>query len=244
MLEHVRTHGSVRIDELAEQFAISPWTVRRDLQQLEQDGLLRRTHGGAFVRPDSGADAGVTAADDAGHQEAKARIGRYAASLIADDSTVMVLGGSTTTAMLPHLAGRRLTVVTNGLEIAYHLRHAPDISVVMLGGMLHRAQMTLLGALTEAAMADLHVDLIVAGAHGVDPEVGVTGAKIAQAGHHRGMLSHTDALTVLADSGKLGRRGSTVLAGPDQIDTLITDTDADTEIVARLRDRGMAVELV
>jgi DeoR/GlpR family transcriptional regulator of sugar metabolism len=249
ILEHVRRHGSARIDELAEQFAISAWTVRRDLQHLEHEGLLRRTHGGALVRVDPRADQNdgslaTTGDDGPGQHPAKARIGRHAAALIPEHATVLVLAGTTTAAMLPHLAERQLTVVTNGLEIAYALRHSPSVSVMMLGGMLHRAQMTLLGPQTEAAMADLHVDLIVAGAYGIDPDVGVTGAKIAQAGHHRAMLSHTDALIVLADSTKLGRRGPTVFAGVDQVDRLVTDTDADPGDVARVRARGAVVDLV
>ncbi len=243
MLEHVRRHGSVRIDDLAERFGISTWTVRRDLQQLEHSGLLQRTHGGAYVSPDA-AGAGEVDPESLASDEVKERIAARAAQLIDEDSTILVLAGSTTAAMLPHFAGRRLTVVTNGLEVANGLKHMPSVSLVLLGGMLHRAQMTTLGPLTEAAMGDLHVDRIVAGAFGVDAGVGVTGSKIAQAGHHRGMLRHSDELVVLADASKLGRRGPTVLAGIDQVDTLITDADADAEVVTALRDRGVTVDVV
>lgn len=240
VLDHVRHHGSAQVAHLAETLGVSEWTVRRDLVELEQQGLLRRAHGGAYV--DNGT-AGPASTPPSEHDDAKARIGAAAAARVPEDSTILLLAGSTTATLIPHLMPRRLTVVTNGLEIAHGLRHAREVSVMVLGGMLHRDQMTLLGPLSERTMAGLHVDQIVAGAYGVDVEVGVTGAKIAQAGYHHGMLRHADALTVLADSSKLGRRGPTVLAGLDDVDTLVTDTDASEGTVARLRAKGPEVVL-
>ncbi len=239
VLDHVRRHGSAQVEQLAQTLGVSAWTVRRDLAELESQGQLRRTHGGAFLDRATP----VVAPPPSGDDDAKARIGRLAAERLVDGSTVLVLPGSTTGAMLPHLRTRRLTVVTNGVEIAYELRHAPDVSLVVLGGLLHREQMTLLGPLTEGAMGDLHVDLIVAGAYGVDPQTGVTGAKIIAAGAHHGMLRHTDALMVLADATKLGRRGPTLLAATDRVDTLITDRAAAPEVVDELRRRGPEVIL-
>ncbi|WP_375493604.1 DeoR/GlpR family DNA-binding transcription regulator [uncultured Jatrophihabitans sp.] len=250
VLDHVRRRGSARIEELAAQFGVSPWTVRRDLEHLERAGLLTRTRGGALVGAGIGADvfAGVAVAGDESADpargDAKRRIGWRAAQFVEDDATIMVLAGSTTAAMVSHLTTRRLTVVTNGLEIANELKHAADVSVVVLGGMLHRTQMALVGALAEAAMAGLHVDAVVGGAYGIDVEVGITGAKIATVGHHRGILSHADTLIVLADSSKLGRRGPTVFAGLDQVDRVITDTEADADLVAQIRARGPVVDLV
>ncbi|MBE7190564.1 DeoR/GlpR family DNA-binding transcription regulator [Jatrophihabitans endophyticus] len=235
--------GSVRIDDLVHSLGVSAWTVRRDLAELERQGELRRTHGGAYLEghtpPTNGADV-----DDDATRAAKLRIGAAAAAQLDDGSTVMVLAGSTTGALVPVLARRRLTVVTNGLEIAHGLRHAPDISLVVVGGYLHREQMTLLGPLSEAAMADLHVDVIVAGAYGVHPQVGVTGAKILQAGYHHSMLRHTDRLMVVADSSKIGRRGPTVLASAQDVGTLVTDTGAPGDTVDELRAAGVDVQLV
>jgi DeoR/GlpR family transcriptional regulator of sugar metabolism len=241
LLEQVRRHGSAQVEHLAQDLGVSAWTVRRDLDELERQGLLRRTRGGAFVQSASSVTETSAASAD---QEVKSRIGARAAQLIEDDATIMVLAGSTTEAMLPHLFHRRLTVVTNGLEIANGLKHASDISLVLLAGYLHREQMTLLGPLTERSMADMHVDLIVAGAYGVHPRIGVTGAKIIQAGYHQSVLRHTDQLMVLADATKIGRKGPTVLAPTDAVDTLVTDGAAPNDIVEGLRERGPVVEIV
>lgn len=237
VLEHVRRHGSAHVGELAANLEVSAWTVRRDLDELEHAGHVIRTHGGAIARGQGRSDD----ADVAPVSEPKRHIAARAAELLADDETVMLLGGSTTQALVPHLRDRRMTVVTNGLDIAAAFASAPDVTLVMLGGYLHRDQNTLIGPMTEAAMAGLHVDVMVAGAWGVDAEAGVTGAKIIQAGQHRRMLTHAGRLMVLADADKLGRRGPTLLAGIDDVHMLITDSRAEPEVLTRLRAGGPEV---
>lgn len=101
--------------------------------------------------------------------------------------------------------------------------------------------MTLLGPLTEQNMADLHVDVMFAGAWGISVDAGVTGAKVIQAGYHHSMLQHSDALVVLADATKFGRRGPTLLADVEQVDAFITDQDAPGPMVRDLRNRGADV---
>lgn len=235
--------GSVRIDDLVTALGVSAWTIRRDLAELEQQGELRRTHGGAYLDNRSLAQA-RRLPDGEASRHAKARIAAAAADHLRDGATVMVLAGSTTAALVPLLRQRRLTVVTNGLEIAHALMTAPDISLVVIGGYLHREQNTLIGPMSEASMADLHVDVIVAGAYGIHPQVGVTGSKIVQAGYHHRMLQYTDALMVLADASKLGRRGPSVLASLGDVSTLITDDDASPAAVAALRAAGVDVDVV
>ena len=242
VMEHVRRHGSATIDELAALLDVSGSTIRRDMALLEREGVLERTHGGAVVTARGDERPAVGRPD--GADEVKTRIGRRAAELVPDGSTIMVLAGSTTSAMVAPLYDRALTVVTNGLEIAHGLRHAPNISLVVLGGYLHRDQMTLLGPMMETAMSALHVDVMLAGAWGVDAGTGVTGTKIIQAGNHEAMLRHTDRLVVLADATKLGRRGPTLLASMEHLDTLVTDAAAGANEVDKIASKGVRVESV
>lgn len=237
VLAHVQRHGSAQVGRLAAELGVSTWTVRRDLAELEHDGRVIRTHGGAVVRPP---EAGRPPAP-ADEQAAKDAIAATAAELIADDTTVMLLGGSTTQALVPYLTHRRLTVVTNGLEIAAGLKDAEQVTLVLLGGYLHREQMTLLGPMTESSMGDLHVDVMVGGAWGIDPRAGITGAKIVQAGYHHRMLDRTQRLVVLADHTKFGRVGPTVLAALDQVDTVVTDSVTPRQTVADVRSAGPEV---
>lgn len=244
VLAEVRRHGSASIDQLSAALGVSASTIRRDMTELEHSGLLRRTHGGAVVLSAGAEELAPPVPVQEPDGTAKARLGRRAAAEVDDGATVMVVSGSTTAAMVPALFDRRLTVVTNGLEIAHALRHAPQVSVVVLGGYLHREQMSLLGPMTLGAMASVHVDVMVAGAWGVDPDTGVTGSKISQAGDHEPMLRHTERLVVVADASKIGRRGPTMFAGLDQVHTLITEQQADPGTLARIAERGVRIETV
>jgi DeoR/GlpR family transcriptional regulator of sugar metabolism len=243
LFEALQRTGSAQVADLSEAVGVSASTIRRDLIELEAEGLLRRAHGGAYLEDTAATATSARHERDAADRQAKQRIGRAAVDHLADGMTVMILAGSTTAFMLPHLAQRELTVVTNGLETAHTLAAYPSVTIVMLGGILNRDQMTLLGPMTEQNMADLHVDVLFAGAFGIDADIGVTGAKVIQAGYHRSMLQHADSLVVLADSTKLGRRGPTLLAGIHQVDTFVTDHDADAGIVGALRERGANLTL-
>ena len=242
LLDEVRRRGSAQVAQLADAVGVSSSTVRRDLAVLEAEGLLLRARGGAYLRPADGPGPRPTSSSASG-DAGKQHLGRRAVDLVEDGMTVMILGGSTTATMLPLLAGRRLSVVTNGLEVANALAPHHEITVVMLGGVLHRDQMTLLGRMTEQNMAELHVDVMFAGAYGIHPDVGVTGDKLATAGYHHTMLKHAASLVVLATGEKFGRQGSTLLARIDQVDTFITDGQAPPETVEAVRALGPRVDV-
>ncbi len=237
LLDEVRRRGSAQVGQLADAVGVSAATVRRDLAALEAEGLLRRARGGAYLDPTRAPSPAAS-----GDPEVKARIGQRAAQFVEDGMTVLILSGSSTESMLPALLHHQdLSVVTNGLGVANALAPHPQITLVMLGGVLHREQMTLLGPMTAQNMADLHVDILFAGAYGIDPDVGVTGAKLTQAGYHHSMLRHTESLVVLATGEKFGRQGPTLLARADQVDTFVTDDTAPGEVLDALRERGSSV---
>ena len=240
LLQHVRTHGSGNVVDLAEALGVSASTVRRDLRDMDERGLLTRVHGGASML--DGDVEPVLSSRLAERDDQKRRIGRAAAQRVSDGATVLITGGTSTEAMLPFLAGReRLTVLTNGLNIAYHLARYAEISVVVLGGVLRHEEMSLLGPIAEHVLAEFHIDLVVSSAFGIDPEHGLSGANVTEAGTDRRMLGAADSLLVIADSTKFGRRGPVRLAALNQISSLFTDTEADPRDVDALRRRGVEV---
>jgi DeoR/GlpR family transcriptional regulator of sugar metabolism len=242
LLHHVRVHGSGNVLDLAAALGVSASTVRRDLREMDERGLLTRVHGGASVL-DVDLEP-VLSSRAAEHSAEKRRVGEAAAARVPDGATVLITGGTTTEAMLPHIAGRnRLTVLTNGLNVAYHLARYPEISVVVLGGVLRHEEMSLLGPIAEQVLAEFHVDYAFSSAFGVDPENGISGANVTEAGTDRRMLQSADQLVVLVDSSKFGRRGPVRLADVEQISCLVTDDEAPEEAVATLRTRGVEVVL-
>lgn len=241
VLQWVQAHGVVQVSELAQSLGVSTSTIRRDLATMEDEGLLRRVHGGAMVEGD---EVEPQRQDRAvAHAAQKRQIAAAAARLVEEDSTILVSGGTTTESMLPLLAARdRLTIVTNSLGVATTLADARGIDLVVLGGYLRRGELSLLGHLTRRALDDLIVDSVFAGAFGLDPE-GVTGANVAEAETDRHLMTAARKLVILADSSKFGRRGPVRLATAAQISTLITDRDAPQETLQSWREAGVDVVL-
>lgn len=242
VLRWAQTRGVVQVNELARSMRVSPSTIRRDLSLMEEEGLLRRVHGGAIV---DGDDVEPRRQDRAvARSGEKQRIAAAAGALIDHGSTILISGGTTTEAMLPVIAARHeLTVVTNSLDIAVTLAGADGVQVVVLGGYLRRGEHSLLGHLTRRALDDLIVDRMFTGAFGLD-EDGVTGANVAEAETDRHLMAAARQLVVMADSSKFGRRGPVRLAATGRISTLITDAGAPEEQLRPWRQAGVEVLVV
>ncbi len=236
----LREQGLTRVTELASRLGVSASTVRRDLADLQQQGEIVRVHGGAGTVLD---EFVVERAAPDDRAAAKRAIGRGAAELVPHGATIMLLSGTTVSAMVPFLAGKRdLSVVTNGLDIAHALAHQHrDIAVTVLGGQVHRDQMTMIGLMAEQNMRSLRVELMFGGAWGVDARSGATGPKIVQAAERRHLLDHAQELVVLADGTKVGRTGPALLANVDQIGRVLTDAEAPSDAVAELTAAGVQV---
>jgi DeoR/GlpR family transcriptional regulator of sugar metabolism len=240
LLQHLRAEGSGNVLELAETLGVSASTVRRDLKEMDGRGLVTRVHGGASVL--DGDLEPALSSRSSNRSEQKRRIGKAAAQRIPDSATVLITGGTTTEAMLPYLAGHEhLTVLTNGLSIAYHLARYPEISVVVLGGVLRHDEMSLLGPIAEHVLVDFHVDIAFFSAFGLDATTGLTAADVNEAGTDRRILQRAGALVALMDSSKFGRRGPVRVADIEHLSCLITDDEAPTDALEHIRARGVEI---
>ncbi len=236
--------GSARIADIAAHLAVSPQTVRRDLDSLAADGLVQRVHGGAVVHAAGDGGEGPQLERAVLHRAEKRRIGAAAAARVQDGETVFISGGTTTEHVVPWLGHvRRLTVITNAVNVAYLLGRHVDVQVIVLTGTLRHTEMTLLGQLAEDAVADFRIDHALYGCYALDPDEGLYGASLAEASMDRRVVEAADRLTVLADGSKFGRRGPVQIAGVSRITTLITDAGAPEDAVGRLRGHGVEVEL-
>lgn len=239
-LTYITTHQSAKVSELGSTFNVSLATVRRDLKELEDNGLIRRVHGGALLLSDaveSPAEQRTTV-----HSSAKQRIGAAAAALVAPNSTIILTSGSTTEAMIPFLAAKsELTVITNALNVAYHLARCPAINVIVLGGWLRHSELSLLGHITVQALHDLHADMVFHGTFGLDPLHGLSGSYMPEVQTDRQLIGAATQLVVLADHTKFGQVGPVRLAPIDAVATVITDTDAPADKIKALRSRNIRV---
>lgn len=240
LLNYIRAYGTGSVNEMAKLLGVSTSTVRRDLNELQDRGLIERVHGGAAPLADDLEP--VRPLREVAFADEKRRIGQAAASLVADHSTVLILGGTTTEAMLPFLGTvRGLTVLTNSLMVVNRLSQYSDIAIIVLGGLLRRQEMSLLGHLTIAGLDEFGIDQVFSGAFGIDPEIGVTGTNLSETQTDRSLASSARELIMLADHSKLTQRGPARLVPTSAIATLLTDDGADAEILDRFRAEGVDV---
>lgn len=247
VLQWLEQEGRVQVTEVARRLAVSPMTVRRDLERLEADGLLVRTHGGALP-------VGVTtprelpyASKRARQVEAKRKIGRLAASLVRAGETVILDAGSTTLEIARHLPPRiTLKVVTNDLLIARELADRKGIDVYLTGGQVRQGVYSLQGPETEAYLRATHVDRAFLGADGVDAVYGLSTTNRQKVPVKQAMLAAAERTYVVADHSKLGRRAFARFAGIGEAGALICDDQARAACasqLAALEETGLEVLL-
>ncbi|GAB2646690.1 DeoR/GlpR family DNA-binding transcription regulator [Nocardia goodfellowii] len=250
LLELLSESGRLSVEEAAERLGVSPATVRRDFTALAEQQLATRTHGGV-VATSVAYDLPARYRQTGG--EAKQRIAEHAASLVEPSSVVGINGGTTTTAVARALAGRtdlaeaggdQLTIVTNALNIAGEMVLRPHLRTICLGGVARRESYELHGPLAERALAELRLDALILGVNAITADGGAQCRHIDEAGVTTEMVRRSRQVTVVATADKLERTALARICGLDQVDVLVTDTDADPAAVAEIRAAGVRVDLV
>lgn len=249
ILRHLQHSGSVNVEELCSLLDVSIATVRRDLQELEDRGLLRRTHGGATTvepllyesfRQDSSFRDQMER-----HADEKRRIAMAAADLIQDGDTISLTPGTTTTEVVRSIRYRSgITVVTNTVNVAMELSQRSDLEIIVTGGSLRPNWFSLVGPLAVQALEQIFVDKAFIGANGVHAEKGLTCHHSDEAGANRVMVQHAKTRIAVADFSKLGVIATHRICGLDTVDLMITDTGATDEMIAPFVARGIEVRRV
>jgi len=242
LYDYITAHKSAQITRLCEEFDISISTVRRDLIELEERGLINKVHGGAVLVEK---DNELPILQRSVHQaEEKKRIGAAAANLVNDNETIMITSGTTTEAMLPFLARKKnLTVITNAINNAYHLSNYPDIAVIMLGGWLRHAEFSVHGHWVESGLKELQPQKLFHGIFGICPSTGLTGSDLQEVQSDRFLIATIPQLIILADHTKFCRTGPVRLAPISAVSTLVTDDKAPEDEICSLREQGVEVIL-
>lgn len=243
ILDLLEESGSVTVNEMVERFGVSEMTIRRDLDILEKKGLLRRVHGGAVLdRGRSYEPPFLSRAVE--NLEAKQRIGRVAADMIQNGDSITLDVGTTTMEIARHIAGKQnLTVITPCLQIASLLAENPNIRLILTGGIVRPGELSMVGHLAERALKDFYVDKLFLGAAGVDFNAGLTEYNLEDTLVKQVMIKNAKEVILVADSSKFGRIAFTSIAPLSVVSRLITDQEADTEVVTRLRRQNIEVVL-
>jgi len=242
ILQELLRNGHVSVDGLAKSFNVSAATIRRDLTDLERQGLLRRNHGGAVpVAPMLYEAFRHVSSFQEQEQECvaeKRRIGLAAAGLINDGEIIAIGAGTTTTQVARSIRHRKaITVVTNAVNIAMELSHLPDIKVCMTGGYLSGDWFAVVGDMAQRNVSEVFVDKVFIGVDGIHSEHGLTTNYPDQAAIHRTMMRQARQRVVVADHRKIGLVGTSLIWPAADIDILVTDKATTDEEIARFADK-------
>lgn len=244
ILRILKRERKVSVSFLSKELDVSPMTVRRDLRDLEEKGLLVKTYGGAIDAITAG--LGVLFSERAKRQpEEKERIGKFAATLIVENEVVYLDTSTTTIEIAKALRNRRnLTVVTNSLPITYELALAKDIEIILLCGKLRRSGMDLCGPLTEKILSDLYIDKAFIGADGISIQRGLSTGDIEMAKIDGLIIEASREVIVVADHTKIGRISFKSYTSLDKIDKFITSTGIQETDKIAFEDAGIELFVV
>lgn len=246
ILELLGKDGRVTVDKLVKTLGVSTVTVRGDLNVLAQSGALVRSHGGAVCPLSPVQDYPLEIKETLHHAEKK-RIGLAAARLILPSQTVILDSGTTAAevaASIKALNIKPLTVITNALNITMQLADAPNVSLIMIGGLLRQVSKSFVGPQAEKMLRELHADHFFLGVDGIDTQLGPSTPDILEAQLNGLMMRVSKEVTVIADASKFGRRSLSVIGDIRCVHRVITDARVPGEAVEQLHSHGIEVLIV
>ena len=244
ILELVESAGAVRVAELARRFRVTEETIRRDLEKMETDGRLLRTHGGAVPMEDPLLDRPFRARETVAAQE-KAAIAAWTAERHIEPGDAIALDASSSAYQLARaLPNAPLTVLTNSLEAAAFLAARPAVRVISTGGTLDPHDRAFTGPLAEDAARRYHVDKLFLSARGVDPARGLSEADESHARIKETLIEQAERVFLLADHTKMGVKSRVFFARLDALDAIVTDDGTPQEMQDALAAAGCALEVV
>lgn len=242
----VSENGQVTVADLASKFDVSPDTIRRDLDQLDADGILIRTHGGAvslsaLPRPETGVDVRMRL-----QANAKDRIGALAASLVRDGSVIMINAGTTSLSVARHLQDQReLTIATNNLRIPAEISPKVCSDLYVFGGSVRLSGQATVGPISFRAEGstrdiDIKCDLAIIGI-GALSAAGYSTSHLSEAVMMGQMMTHAAQVIVLADSSKFDRQLFAHISPLESGHILVTDQQPPQGLRAALDESGVQV---
>jgi DeoR/GlpR family transcriptional regulator of sugar metabolism len=238
-------HHSVTVAQLCDALAVSDMTVRRDLREMDGQGLLRRVYGGAVKIVRHSYEPPYTVRQNQ-LLSIKQQIGKKAAALIANGDSLALDVGTTTLEVARALSGRReLTIVTASLPIANEIagRYAleGDIRLMLTGGILRARELSLVGHHAAQLFRDVLVDKAFIGVAGVSLEHGLTEYNLDDALVKRAMIASAGQVIVVADGSKFGQTTFAAVAPLTEVDVVVTDHSADPTTIAGLQAADIEV---
>lgn len=244
ILRQIAQQERVSVAGLSQRLGVSEVTIRADLQALAERKLIIRTHGGA-IPADGGMYEFALAMRRQRQVQEKSRIGEIGAAMVFDGDAIFLDSSSTALTIVRHLKSRRqLTIITNSLAVAQEMQDIPRITVVMPGGTLQNDTASLIGIDGLEMLRKFNIQKGFFGAHGLNLPEGLTDVSADEAEVKRHLVTMCRQTIAVLDATKWGRVGLASFAQLEEIDTIITDAHAPTDLMDQVRTAGIEVVVV
>lgn len=243
IIDVVNENTKITVDFLCEKFSVSPATIRNDLRELEENGLLKRTHGGAISNKKVTYESNFIQ-KEIENKEAKESIAKLAVQYIQKGDSVIIDTGTTTYEMVKQMVNcENLTVVTNDLQIAALLERNTNATIIMLGGVVRRDYHYVAGSPAMNTIKNLNVDKAFIAVNGISMKRGLTTPNIDTAGYKTELINAANEVIVLADNSKLNQNKFVKFADVSDVDLIITDENADDVFIEEAKKAGIDVQI-
>lgn len=244
ILSMLKTKNKLLVNDLCAVFSVSPATIRNDLNDLEKQGLLKRTHGGAIPALKIGFEQNSMQKDFT-HQEEKNLIAMKASELVENGDTIALDTGSTTYCLAQKLTDKKnLTVVTTDIRIASLLENLPNITIILAGGKVRSTFSCTVGSITNSILRSLHVDKTFIATNSVNPFGELCTPDIEQAEVKKSLIAMGTQVILMTDSSKFGTHSFSKFGNLSDVDILVTDSAPDHSFEKLIREQNLEIEVL
>ena len=240
ILNSLNKYGKVKVCDLSQRYDVSEVTIRRDLQELEEDNLIKRVHGGAVSNNNTKFEPTFSEKIDKFYDE-KESVGKLAASLIEDGDTIAIDAGTTTLSIAKHIVAKNITVLTNSVDVAYELAKKRDVEVIITGGTLRWETGAMVGPVADNTLENFRVDKSFIGTNGLCVIDGLTTPNIFEANTKRQMIRIAKQTIVVCDHSKFGIVSFAKIVNLDSVDMIVTDNQVDNELIGEFEEKNVKI---
>ncbi len=246
VIEYLAQKGECTIKELSQLFNVSEMTIRRDLKQLEAEGIVLPSHGGVVYVKSLMREPALYE-KEAKYKDVKDRIAAYTVEHFIKDGDVLILeGGTTVSRMTSYLYEyTQLTILTNGLDTLNRLRGMSERSTVLCcGGTLREASGTFVGPVAQSFFGEFHANTVFLSALGYTPESGFTDPNMMDTQIKKAMIRSSQQTVMLIDSSKFGEQSFTTSVTVNDIIAVVTDDGISDQMKSHFKEKGIQLHII
>ncbi len=241
ILSKLVLEGKVLVSDLSKEFGVTEETIRRDLEKLDNDGLVHKTYGGAVKADNINLDLPFQVRKQK-NVEGKQHIAALIADMIDDGAYLMLDSSTTALCVIKHIMNRKdITIITNSIEILIELCNKSEWNIISTGGTLKEGALSLVGYQAEKMVSGFHVDMAICSCKGIDASIGVTDSNERDSAIKNAMFGSAKKRILAVDSSKFDKASFVKVCDLSSIDTVVTDCEPDGVWLSRFSESGVDI---